>query len=70
MIPDIITDLSTRLAAASGVLTTLAEKDGRVREIMRLRLALERIALLDEQATSFGFAPSTHQRIAREALGW
>lgn len=40
MIPDIITDLSTRLAAASAVLATLAERDGRVREIMRLRLAL------------------------------
>ncbi len=39
-----INDLARRLAAASAVLGRLAERDGRVAEIMRLRAALEEIA--------------------------
>ncbi len=39
-----IMSLSRRLCAASEVLGALAARDGRVAEIMRLRLALERIA--------------------------
>lgn len=53
--------LATRLAAAAAVLGQLAERDGRVKEIMRLRDALEAIAVLrDDEAAA----------IAREALRW
>lgn len=57
----LIDDLATRLAAASAVLSQLAERDGRVAELMRLRLYLERIvASGDERSVE----------LAREALRW
>lgn len=56
----LIDSLSRRLFAASNVLTRLAEKDGSAKEVMRLRLALERIAALGGEVG----------HMAREALGW
>lgn len=52
--------LARRLHAASGVLGRLAEKDGAINELMRLRRALERITSLGGEAG----------KLAMEALGW
>lgn len=51
---------ANRLASASEVLGTLAERDGRVETIMRLRSVLERIASMDGEAG----------QVARRELGW
>jgi hypothetical protein len=55
-----VLELANRLAAASDVLGQLAQRDGKVAELMRLRSALEVIA-------EGGFDPP---RIARRALRW
>ena len=64
--PDLTLDLARRLAAASEVLSQLAQRDGRVAEIMRLREALERIV---EEGEALPYRRiSRAVAIAKEAL--
>ena len=57
-------ELANRLAAASAVLSQLAEKDGTVKELLRYRQALETIAELPPHREDEGHL------IARKALRW
>lgn len=42
---EMIASLSSRIAAASAILSRLAEKNGAVKEVLRLRSELEKIVL-------------------------
>ncbi len=57
---EVAVGLANRLTAAASVLGQLAERDGRVCEIMRLRASLERIANGEKDVVA----------IAEEALRW